>query len=124
MFVATTGLMTSAIHTLPFLQQFGKVAVVGASVVIAGQLHHGGGCSLRYSIVGPPSPVAVGDCGGTVPAVGRQKALGMTFTYSHDLGSLGNGKVVFQNAVEYLDPGLFLLIQCQFPHGVTFSLNS
>ena len=36
--------------------------------------------------------------------------------FSHDLGSLGDGKLVFQNAVEHLDPGLFLLIQLYIPH--------
>ena len=40
----------------------------------------------------------------------------MAFTYSHDLGCLGDGKLVFQNAVESLDPGLFLLIQLYIPH--------
>ena len=35
---------------------------------------------------------------------------------SGDLGGLGDGKVVFQNAVERLDPGLFLLIQRYIPH--------
>ena len=41
----------------------------------------------------------------------------MAFADSHDLGGLGYGKLVFQNAVEYLDPGLFLLIQLYIPHG-------
>ena len=40
----------------------------------------------------------------------------MAFANSHDLGSLGNRKPVFQNAVEHLDPGLFLLIQLYIPH--------
>ena len=41
----------------------------------------------------------------------------MTFTHSHDLGSLGDGKLVFQNTVEYLNPCLFLLVQRYIPHG-------
>ena len=48
----------------------------------------------------------------------------MALAQSHNLGSLCDGKLVFQNAVEHLDPGLFLLIQCQIPHGVTFSLTN
>ena len=40
----------------------------------------------------------------------------MAFADSHDLGSLGDGKLVFQNTVEYLNPGLFLLIQLYIPH--------
>ena len=35
---------------------------------------------------------------------------------SHDLGGLGDGKLVLQNAVEHLDPGLFLLNQRYMPH--------
>ena len=41
----------------------------------------------------------------------------MAFAHSHDLGSLGDGKLVLQHAVEHLDPGLFLLIQRYIPHG-------
>ena len=48
----------------------------------------------------------------------------MTLAQSQNLGSPGDGKLVFQNAVEHLGPGLFLLIQCQIPHGMTFSLTS
>ena len=112
------------VDPLPLPQQFGKVAVVGAGVILAGQLDHGSGLSFGHGVVGPTSPVTVGDRRGAVPAVGRQQALGVPFADSHDLGSLGDGQVVFQYAVEHFDPGLFLLIQCQFPHGVTFSLNS
>ena len=45
----------------------------------------------------------------------------MTFAYSHNLGSLGDGKVVFQNAVEHLNPCLFNVTSLM---GMTFSLNS
>ena len=106
---------TAQVDPLPFLQQFGEVAVVGAGVVVAGQLHHGSGRGLGHGVVGPPSPVAVGHCGGTVFAIGRQQALGVAFTDSHDLRCLGDGQVVFQHAVEYLDPCLFLLIQLYIP---------
>ena len=40
----------------------------------------------------------------------------MAFADSHDLGSLGDGKLEFQNAVEHLNPGLFLLVQRYIPH--------
>ena len=40
----------------------------------------------------------------------------MTFTQSNDLGSLGDGKVVFQNAVKHLYSCLFLLVQRYIPH--------
>ena len=63
------------------------------------------------------SPVPMGQCGGAVPAVGSEDSLDLAFTDSHDLGSLGDGKLVFQNAVKHLNPGLFLLIQLYIPHG-------
>ena len=56
----------------------------------------------------------------------------MAFSHSHDLGCLGDGKLVFQNAVENLNTCLFPLIQRYIPHGDdiyadqlarTFSLN-
>ena len=40
----------------------------------------------------------------------------MTLAHSHDPGCLGDGKVGFQNAVEHLNPCLFLLIQRYIPH--------
>ena len=40
----------------------------------------------------------------------------MTFAHSHDLGGLRDGKLVFQNTVEYLNPCLFLLVQRYIPH--------
>ena len=48
----------------------------------------------------------------------------MTFDHFHDSRDLGNGKVVFQYAVQNLVPGLLLLYQCHILHGVTFSLTS
>ena len=48
----------------------------------------------------------------------------MTFAHSYNLGSLSDGKLVFQNTVEHLNPCLFLLIQRHIPHGMTFSLTS
>ncbi len=82
------------------------------------------GPSLGHGVVGPPSPVAVGQRGGTVLAVGRQQPFGVAFTDSHDLRCLPYRKVVFQHGVEYLASCLFSLFQRHFPHGVTFSLNS
>ena len=66
--------------------------------------------------MGPTPPVAVGQRGGTVLTVSGEETLGVAFTHSHDLGGLGDGKLVFQNAVEHLNPGLFLLIQLYIPH--------
>ena len=46
---------------------------------------------------------------GTVPAVGRQQAIGVASAQFHHVGCLGDGQVVFQHGVEHLSPGLFLL---------------
>ena len=67
--------------------------------------------------MGSSASVAVGQCGDTVLVVGGEETLGVAFRHSHDLGSLGDGKLVFQNTVEHLNPGLFLLIQFYIPHG-------
>ena len=95
-----------------------------ALAVGAGQLHHGSRLGLRDGIVGTAAHAPVGQCCGTVFAVSREEALGVAFGYSHDLGCLGNGKLVFENAVKYLNPGLIWLVQRYIPHGMTFSLTS
>ena len=64
----------------------------------------------------PSAPIPVGQCGGTVLAISREETLGVTLAHSHNLGCLGDGKLVFQNAVENLNPCLFLLIQRYIPH--------
>ena len=104
------------VDALPFPQQLGEVAVVGAGVAVAGQLHHGSSGRLGDGVVGLSASVPVGQCSGTMLAVSGEETLGVTFTHSHDLGGLGDGKLVFQNTVEHLNPGLFLLIQLYIPH--------
>ena len=85
-------------------------------VAVAGQLHHGSGGRLRDGVVRSSAPVPMGQCSGTVLAISGEETLGVAFTHSHDPGSLGDGKLVFQNAVEYLNPCLFLLVQRYIPH--------
>ena len=92
------------------------MSMVGARIAVAGQLHHGSRSGFGDGIVGPAAPVPVGQCGRTDLAVSREEALGVTLAHSHDLGSLGDGKLVFQNAVEHLNPCLFLLIQRYILH--------
>ena len=92
------------------------MSMVGARIAVAGQLHHGSGGRLRDGVVRSSAPVPMGQCGGTVPAVSREETLGVAFAHSHDLGGLGDGKLVFQNTVENLNPCLFLLVQRYTPH--------
>ncbi len=121
----TTYRLVAQVNTFPLRQRFGEVAVVEAGIFLTGQDdHRGGGGGFGYGIVRPSAPVPVGQGGGTVSAVSGEETFGMALTYSHYLRSLGDGKLAFQNTVEYLDPGLFLLVQCQIPHEMTFSLTS
>ena len=112
------------VDSLPFPQQFGEVAVIGARVAVAGQFYHGGRRGFGHGVVGPPSPVAVGQRRGTPSfAVGCQQPFGVTLTDSHDLRCQPYRKVLFQHGVEYLDSCLFSLFQCHFPHGVTAMID-
>ena len=108
---------TAQVDALALPQQFGEVGVVCPRIAVAGQPYYRSRSSVMDGIAGPTASVPVSQCGGTVFAVGREETLGMTFAYSHNPGSLGDGKVVFQNAVEHLNPCLFLLIQRYIPHG-------
>ncbi len=90
--------------------------MVGARLAVAGQPYYRSYSDLRDSIVGPAAPVPVGQCGRTDLAVSREETLGVALAHSHDLGCLGDGKLVFQNAVENLNLCLFLLIQPYIPH--------
>ena len=107
---------TAQIDALAFPQQLGEMSMVGARIAVAGQLHHGSRSGFGDGIVGPAAPVPVGQCGRTDLAVSREETLGVALAHSHDLGSLGDGKLVFQNAVENLNPCLFLLIQRYILH--------
>ena len=104
------------VDALPLPQQLGEVAVVCPGIAVAGQLHHGSGGRLRDGVVRSSAPVPMGQCSGTMLAVSGEETLGVAFADSHDLGSLGDGKLVFQNTVEYLNPCLFLLVQRYIPH--------
>ena len=76
--------------------ELGEMSVVGPRIAVAGQLHHGSCSGFGNGVVGPTAPVPVGQCGGTALAVSREEALGVTLAHSHDLGCLGDGKLVFR----------------------------
>ena len=105
------------VDALAFPQQLGEVAVVCTGVAVDGQLHHGSSGRLGDGVVGSASPVPMGQYGGTILALSGEETLGMTFAHSNNLGRLGDGKLMFQNTVEHLNPSLFLLIQLYIPHG-------
>ena len=121
---ADAGLGENAAHRGPaqvdallFAEQLGEVGVVGALVAVGGQFHHCGSLGGRDGVVGTAAPVAVGQGGDTVLAVGSQHLAGMAWGHAQHLGSLGDGKLVFQNGVQHGDSGLFFLIQRNVLHG-------
>ena len=94
--------LAAQVNTLPFRQHLGQVAVVEAGVLLAGQDDHGGGDLLGERVAGLAAPVAVNQCSGPFPPVGRQDSPELAFADSHDFGRLGPGQLIFQHAVEYL----------------------
>ena len=63
--------LTAQLNTLPLRQHFGEVAVVEASVFLAGQDDRSGSDILGYRVAGLAAPVAVDQCGDPIPPVGR-----------------------------------------------------
>ena len=70
--------LSAQVNTFPFRQDLRQVAVVEAGVLPAGQRDHGGSGLFGNRVAGLASSVAVDQCGGPFPPVGRQ-----------DFGSLG-----------------------------------
>ena len=99
------------VDALPFPEQFGEVGVIGPLVAVSGQFHHGGSLGGRDCVVGTPAAVAVGQCGGTMLAVGCQQPAGVARAHPQHLSGLGDGYLEFQNGVEHGKSGLFFLVQ-------------
>ena len=60
---------TAQVNALAFPKQFGEVTMVGAGIVVAGQLHHGSRGSRGDSVVGPTASVPMSQSGAAVLAV-------------------------------------------------------
>ena len=85
--------------------------MIGPLVAVSGQFHHGGSLGGRDCVVGTPAAVAVGQCGGTMLAVGCQQPAGVARAHPQHLSGLGDGYLEFQNGVEHGKSGLFFLVQ-------------
>ena len=116
--------LAAQVNTFPFRQHLAHVAVVEAGVLPAGQDDHRGGDVFVDRVAGLASSVAVDQCGGPFPPVGRQDSPDLAFTDPQNFGSLGCGQLIFQHAVEYLESGLLSLVQCHVLHRRTFSLSN
>ena len=111
-------------EALVLLQQLGEVGVVGARVARGGEARHGSRDGLGDGIVGAPAAVAVGERLGAELPVGGQEPAGVAFAEVHQRGRLPDRDLLGEDAIEYLEPCLFLLVQCQFLHRRTESLTS
>ena len=98
--------------------------MVETSVFLAGQDDRGGSDILRYRVAGLAAPVAVDQCGGPIPPVGRQDSPDPTFADPQKFGRLSSGQSIFHHTVEHLESCLLSLVQCHVLHGRTFSLSN
>ena len=83
--------LAAQVNAFAFTQQLGQVSVVGSSVGGAGQLDHRSCLIVRNSVAGSATSVAVGQCSGAFPPIGRQNSPSMAFTHPQQLGRLGYG---------------------------------
>ena len=106
------------------LDQLGEVGVVGAAVARGGEAHDGSRDGLGNRVVGASAAVAVGERLGAELAVGGKEPADVAFAEVHQLSRLPDRDLLGEDTVEYMEPCLFLLVQCHFLHGRTDSLTS
>ena len=104
------------------LDQLGEVGVVGARVARGGEAHDGSRHRLGDGVVGAAAAVAVGERPRAELAVGGEEPAGVAFAEVHQLSRLPDRDLLHEDTVEYMEPCLFLLVQCHFLHGRTESL--
>ena len=104
------------VDALPFPQQLRQMGMVDASVPGAGQMRHLGDQRLWRGVDGSATAVAVGQSRRPAFTVGHQDAAGVAVSYSHQLGCLVQGHVLFCQAVENLKSALFFWGQCHILH--------
>ena len=63
--------LPAQLNALPLCQDLGQEAVVEPDVFLAGQDYCGGSDILGDRVAGLAAPVAVDQCGGPIPPVGR-----------------------------------------------------
>ena len=98
--------------------------MVGARVARGGEARHGSRDGLGDGVVGAAAAVAVGKGLGAELPVGGEEPAGVAFAAVHQRSRLPDRDLLGEDAVEYLEPCLFVLVQCHFLHGRTESLTS
>ena len=106
------------------LDQLGEVGVVGARVARGGEAHDSSRDGLGDGVAGAAAAVAVGERPRAELAVGGEEPAGVAFAEVHQRGRLPDRDLLGEDAVEYMEPCLFLLVQCHFLHRRTESLTS
>ncbi len=98
--------------------------MVGARVALGGEAHDGRGDRLGDGVVGAAAAVAVGERLSATFPVGGEQPPRVALAEVHQGGGLPDRDLLGEDAVEHMEPGLFLLVQCHFLHGRTDSLTS
>ena len=99
------------------LKQLAEVGVVGARVARGGEAHNGSRDGLGDGVVGATVAVAVGErLRADLPVSGEEPA-GVAFAEVHQRGRLPDRDLLGEDAVEYIEPCLFLLVQRHFLMG-------
>ena len=106
------------------LKQLGEVGVVGARVARGGEAHDSSRDGLGNGVVGASAAVAVGERLRAELPVGGQEPAGVASAEVHQLSRLPDRDLLGEDAVEYVEPCLLMLVQCHFLHGRTDSLTS
>ena len=106
------------------LKQLGEVGVVGARVARGGEAHDGSRHHLGDGVMGAAAAVAVGEGLGAELPVGAEEPADVAFAEVHQRSRLPDRDLLGEDAVEYMEPCLFLLVQCHFLHRRTESLTS
>ena len=111
-------------EALVLLEQLGEVGVVGARVARGGEARHGSRDGLGDGVVRAPAAIAVGERLGAELPVGPEEPADVAFAEVHQRGRLPDRDLLGEDAVEYVEPCLFVLVQCHFLHRRTESLTS
>ena len=115
---------SAQVNALPFAEKFGQVAVIGPGVLGAGQPHHRVSLGFLDGVVRPTASITMDQSCCSLLSVGLEEPPGVSLGYPENLGSLGNGDLVFQDVVEHVQSRQISLFQCHILHGWTFSLTS
>ena len=110
-------------EVLVLLEQLGEVGVVGARVARGGEAHNGSRDGLGDGVARAPVAIAVGERPRAELPVGGQEPAGVAFAEVHQLSRLPDRDLLGEDAVEYVEPCLLMLVQCHFLHGRTESLT-